>query len=68
MTFLENLKQLPKMLSFWVAAVGAGLVAMPADLQQQLFSVFPGLGVVAPLLWLGAFAVARATPQSSVKE
>lgn len=63
----EELLKMYRYLSFWVAAIGAAIVAgwqmMPADLQAKLFEAMPWLQAVAPLVWLGAFVLARAAPQ-----
>lgn len=65
--FKKTLREIHRLFSFWVAAIGAAVVAawqlMPANLMTDLFSAYPALKAVAPVLWLGGFVVARAMPQ-----
>jgi hypothetical protein len=66
MSFLDNVKTIWKKESFWVATIGSGIVAawplMPTVLSNALFTAFPLLQAVGPLVWLGTFVIARSIP------
>ena len=68
--FKDNLKEVWKTASAWVAGMGALLLLawqmFPPQLLTDLFEAFPMLKAVAPIVWFVAFVVARATPQNNV--
>lgn len=69
--FKQNLKELWKTFSAWVALVGASIVLavneFPPQFLTDLFEAFPMLKAVAPIVWFVSFVVARAMPQKNVK-
>jgi hypothetical protein len=68
--FKDNLKEVWKTFSAWVAGAGALLLLawqmFPPQLLTDLFEAFPILKAVAPIAWFIAFVVARAAPQANV--
>lgn len=67
MTFLDNVKDLPKMFSFWVMFIVTNLTAwwlmQPLEWQAEILLAYPMLKLGAPAISLVSFMIARAKPQ-----